>query len=269
MSSWEIFWSYVDTLTAHGIGGFSLFSLPHFLWLAFLFLLIIAYIFVYHRGEEKTRDNMRKVLGLFLILFEIFKQCVMALTGAPTNVHLPLEICSFGEYAIILDAMWPKNRIMKQVLLLEFLPAAVIAIMLPSAIVYPPLNIYVAHQFIMHGGIIAYVVARYHAGEIELKYVGIWMSAIASLAEMVPIYFVDTTFRLNYMFLTSHADNPVLKMLWDVSGGNGGIPYVMVLAAFVLLVMHVWYLGCVLIRKLRQKGEKGGTKHERKDEKRI
>ncbi len=62
-------------------------------------------------------------MALFLIFFEIFKQCVVGLTGAPALVTMPLELCSFAEYTILADAMWPKNRILKQLLVFAFLPA--------------------------------------------------------------------------------------------------------------------------------------------------
>ena len=255
MSRWEIFWAYIDTIKANNISGFTLFSMEHFLWLFILLILMIAYIFAYRRGTDATKDQMRKVLGLFLILYEIMKQCVMALTGAPTNGHLPIEICSFAEYMIIIDAMWPKSKMPKQLLLFEFLPAAVVALLLPTAVKYPSLNFYVLHQFIMHAGIVAYVVARYSSKEIPLKYVGVWQAALGMLFQMLPIYFIDTTFHLNYMFLTDHENNPVLKMLWNISGGTGGLPYIIALAILVLIVMHVCYMGFMLAKKLSKKAK--------------
>ncbi len=39
--------------------------------------------------------------------------------------------------------------------------------------------------------------------------------------------------------MDERSGNPVLKLLWDLSGGNGGLAYVFALVAFITLVLHV------------------------------
>jgi len=257
--NFEHFFEYRDASEKTFTDGFSIFSLPHFLWLAAVMALIVVFIFFYRRGSDKRRDNMRKAAALILILFEIAKQCVISLSGA-VNHGLPLEICSFAEYTILADAMWQKNRFLKHLLAYAFMPAAVVALLLPTAVIYPPVSFFAAHQFLMHGLIVAYIVARYSAGEIEPRYVGVWITTLAIGALIVPIYFIDKAFGESYMFLTYHYDNPALKLIWDLTGGKGGILYILGLTAFVVFVFHITYGIYVIIRK---SGNRSGKKRRK------
>ena len=94
----------------------------------------------------------------------------------------------------------------------------------------------------MHAGIMIYVLARISTGEIRPAYIGIWTSMAKLLVLVVPVYLIDLTFEKNFMFLTFHQNNPVLKMLWDVSGGSGGLIYIAGITVFILLVLHIVYL---------------------------
>lgn len=256
MSFWEIFWAYKTILAEHGIEGFSIFSLTHIVWLVILTASIIVYGLTYKRGDEKRRDNLRKAIAVFLILFEILKLSVIALTDAPVKNFVPLEICSFAEYAILFDALWPKNRFFKPLLFFEFYPAAVIALLLPTVTAYPGYNFYAIHQFLFHGGIVAYIAARCAAGDINRRYSGLWLTVLTIVITLFPVYCLDKTFGTNHMFLTYHSNNPALKMIWNLTGGEGGIPYVIGLAGFVILVIHVWYAGWLIADIIAKKKRK-------------
>ena len=243
----DLFWLHKSFFGDEKV-GFSTFSMPHLLWLSVVFLLTLSFALSYCRNVERKKDNMRKRLALFLILFEIFKQCVMALTDAPIKHLLPLEVCSFSEYTILADALWPRNRITKQPLVFIALPAAMMALMFPTVTAYPPISFYAIHQFLLHGGIATYVIARYVSKEIRPRYMGLWLSVLLVGILAAPIYLLNLHFGTNFMFLVHHNNNPALRMIWNLSGGNGGLQYVLALAAFVIFVLHIVYLIYVLIR---------------------
>ena len=238
----EDFWIYRDGSDPSIENGFEIFSTAHVLWLAFLFLLTLIYTISYRRSGDKGRANMRKGLAFVLIIYEILHQCIGSFVGVPRGLYLPLEICSLGEYTILIDAMWPENRLTKQLLAFAFLPAAGMALMFPTATVYPPISIFAIHQFVMHGAIVAYIVARYSEKEIKPRYPGIWMSAIIIGIIIVPIYHIDKFFGVNYMFIMRDEGNPVLGAIWNLTGGGGGISYILGLATLVILVMHIMFL---------------------------
>ena len=238
----EDFWIYRDGSDPSVENGFEIFSAAHFIWLGVLFLLGLIYTINYRKCDEKGRENLRKGLAVALILYEIIHQCMCAFAGVPRGLYLPLEICSLGEYTILFDALWPENRFTKQFLAFAFLPAALIALTFPTANIYPPISIYAMHQFLMHGAIVTYVIARYSKGEIKPRYMGIWVSILAVTIIIIPIYFLDSHFGVNYMFIMNNEGNPALSAVWDLTGGGGGIPYILGLQVTVVLVMHIMYL---------------------------
>ena len=236
----ELFWAYKDDVAGLGGTGFSTFSLPHLLWILFCLACAVCAAAVYRRGGERRRANMRRGMALFLILFETGKQCVAVLTGAPAAPLLPLHICSVAEYAVLIDALWAQNRFFKQLMAFMFLPAAVIAILFPSVTPYPPLNFYAIHMFLLHAVIIAYIVARYAGGELHPRYAGLWLSVLATAVMAGLIYPLNAAFGTNFMFLMHHANNPALRLIWDLTGG--GAAYILGLAALVILVFHIMYV---------------------------
>ena len=247
---WNQFWRFIDP-DAPGDNGFGLFTKAHFIWLLVLAVLIAAIVILYDKGDEKRRDNIRKCIALFLLFIEIFKQCLNSLNGIPHGIQLPLEICSLAEYAIIIDAMWPDLRLTKQMLAFAFLPAALMALVMPPAAIYPAISFYAIHQLIMHAGIVAYIIARYTADEIRPRYSGIWMSILILLILIIPVYRINLHFGQNYMYLAGPAENSVIKLVWNLSGASGGIPYIIGLTVMTAIVMHITY-GIYLLFDLRK-----------------
>ncbi len=56
----ELFWAHKDSVAALGGKGFSVFSLPHLLWLAFCLAGIVCFTVIYRRSGDYRRDNIRK-----------------------------------------------------------------------------------------------------------------------------------------------------------------------------------------------------------------
>ena len=234
------FWIFVPS-DGSGSEGFSLFSITHIIWLVVLFLGIALYTIAYRNSDEKTRDNMRKIMALFLLLYELAKQSVNSFLEIPNGIYLPFEICSLAEYCIMLDALWPGSQLRKQLMAYGFLPAAFMALMMPTVTLYPPISFYTIHQFVMHAGIVAYIVAQYSAGEIQLKYKGIWQSIFVLSILIIPVYYINYITHQNYMYLMHFDGNPVIEMFWNLSGGRGGLLYVLALVLMVAIVMHIMY----------------------------
>ena len=238
----DLFWVHRTILEKEGLEvGFGMFSPAHFLWLALMAAGIAAFTVSYRRCGERGRDNMRKVSALFIILFEIFKQCTVALTGVSNLETLPIELCSLAEYAMLADAMWPKNRFLREPFLYLFLPAALMALLLPTVSVYPAFTFYTTHQFVMHAIISAYVIARCAAGEFRATYAGIWTSVGKLLPAVAVVYWVDLHFGKSYMFLTDPYGNPLLELIWRLTGNRGGLPYIGGLLLLIIVMLHVLY----------------------------
>ena len=240
---WDDFWIFLgggDDPYAAGI-GFGLFTKAHLIWLGVILAGILAYTLTYCFCGERVRDNMRKGLAVFLIFFEIFKQCVLSFKGAPDGMFLPLEICSLAEYTILIDALWPGSRLTKQLLAFGFLPAAFMALMMPTAAAYPAVSFFAIHQMVMHGLIVAYIVAGLAADEIRPVYIGLWASVVTLGILILPVYYVNYHFGKNYMYLMDPEKTPPMQQIYDVLGGNGGLLYVIGLVVLVAVVMHIMF----------------------------
>ena len=237
----KIFGMHKDAYAAVDEKGFLCFSLPHIIWLVVLFAGIVLFACLYRKLRDEGRSSMRKGAALFLILSEIAKQCIVCLTDGPGPAHLPLHICSFAEYVILIDALWPENRFFKPLLCFVFLPSAFMAMFFPTATAYHPLSFYAIHHFVLHAVIAAYIIARYSSGEIRINYKGVWTAFLAACVLVTPIYFIDAAFDVNFAFLMDHGNNPALRFIWDLSGGTGGISYIIGLGIIVLIVLHITY----------------------------
>ncbi len=238
-----LFWKHTSVITyPPGVTGFRVFSVSHFCWFAASLVFIVLFSLAYRRGSDARRRNMRNAVAAFLIHTEFLKLIVMILTGAPVGENLPLEICSFAEYAVLIDALCYHKRPFHQMMAFAFFPAAAMALLFPTVTGYPDFNFYTIRYFTMHASLAAYFAAHCAAGEIRPRYRGLWTSLGASAFLALIIRRIDQVFGKNYMFQTDHVGNPMLKLLWDISGGNGGIAYFMALACFVCIVMHAAYL---------------------------
>ena len=236
--------------------GFGQVSSAHFAWLAAIAALVAAIVLAYRRAERTGRIAMRRAIAAALLVPEPIKLALIAANGVDVTEYLPLEICSFAAYAIACDAIWPDNGFFGDVLLTMFMPAAIMALLVPTVTPLPAINFFTIHQFLFHGLIVAYVLARYASGEIRLAYSSIWKSVLKILAISLPVYAIDLLWGKNFMFLTGSAGNPLLGIIWDVTGG--GFVYFLGLSCFVIVVVHLFFLFFKGVEALGRLEARGG-----------
>lgn len=242
------FWVHKDHFS--GASSLGQFSVPHLIWIAIVVALIAALVILYRNVIRSQQYNIRKVIALTLVGMDIFKLCTMALTGAPVAEYLPLEICSIASYMILLDALWPESKFFSPLLVLLFLPAAIMALLFPTVIGLPPINFYTIHQFIYHGLIVAYALSLYVNKEVKLSYGALWMAILKIFIIALGVYYIDIKFNKTFMFLTDPYGNPVLSLIWNITGG--GRMYTIGLVLFVIVVLHIFYFIFKMIDKLRR-----------------
>lgn len=230
--------------------GFGQFSFTHLVLLVISVLLIVFIIKKYLDSDDEGRLRIRKTIAICLLVSEIAKTIVMIVTGARFTNNLPLEICSFAEYTIILDAFLKDKKVLSQMLLYLFLPAALMALIFPTTSILPVFNFYTIHQFVFHALIVAYALMRFISKEVNLDYLSVWKSiGIISMIALF-VYIIDYLFNRNFMFLMDTYDNFMLNIIWDITGG--GIMYDLGLVVFSIIVIHVFYLIFLCISKILQ-----------------
>ena len=231
--------------------GHPLFSFGHILWLAVIILICILVIKRYKKTTKSKQDLFRKICAMIVFALEYVKIVIISfIFPYYIDLYVPLQLCTFSGIFIIVDALWPNNKIVNMLWLYVFLPGGVLGVVSPST-TYPWLNFFSIHEFLFHGLIIVYGVFKIAIGESRATYKGVWVSVLFMLLLMIPIYCIDITFDKSYMLLTNPGDFPLTKIFWDISTpifGNNG--YLALLLCLGLVLFHIiFFVGKCIQRK--------------------
>ena len=231
--------------------GHPLFSLGHIIWLAVIILICILVTKRYTKTTKNKQDLYRKICAITVFALEYVKIVLISLIFPHyIDSYVPLHLCTFSGIFIIVDALWPNNKIVNMLWLYVFLPGGVLGVVSPS-ITYPWLNFFSIHDFLFHGLIVVYGVFKIAIGESRATYKGVLVSVLFILLLIIPIYYIDITFDKSYMLLTNPSDFPLTKLLWNISTpifGNYG--YIALLLCLELLLFHIiYFVGKVFQRK--------------------
>ena len=233
----QYFWTHKDCIPEGK--GYGQFTTKHFLWLAATALFVVGFILLYVHASAAEKILLLRTAGASLILIDVIKMILIGFSDVKLSEYLPLELCSFAAYFIVCDSLWTGNTFFPDMLLTTFLPAAIMAVIFPTTTPLPAVNFYTIHQFLYHGLIIAYIMARFVSGEVPLTYAGVWLSILKVILLAAVIYIVDSVFNKNFMFLRETYDNPLLEVIWKITGG--GIAYTGGLVCFCIIMIHVFY----------------------------
>jgi uncharacterized membrane protein YwaF len=182
---------------------------------------------------------MRIAVALTLLVFDVIKMGIIYFTHQGFSEYLPCEICSFAAYSIVADAFLPGNDFLLELLVVMFLPAAVMALIFPTTTRLPVLNFFTFHQYIYHSLIIAYILGSFFARETSMTYPGLWESIFAILCLVSVMYTADRIFNRNFMFLVHNENNVMLKKISDTCGD--GFRYTLGLVCFAIVAVHIFY----------------------------
>ena len=182
---------------------------------------------------------IRTILAITLLLTDVIKYSVIIITHGDLWNYLPLEICSLAEYYILFDSLQKANTFVTEMLLIVFLPAAIMALIFPTTVTLPLCNFFTWHQFAYHGLIVAYVLARFFAGEISMTYKGVWLSILTTFIIAMIVYVIDRKNNTNFMFMIHDQDNAMLKKITSVCGT--GTRYTAGLIFTCIIGIHVSY----------------------------
>ncbi|MBR0385319.1 MAG: YwaF family protein [Erysipelotrichaceae bacterium] len=240
------FWTHRDNIP-EGC-GYGQFTRTHFFLMAATGLLIAVITCLYKDADQTQRLIILRSIGATLLASDIIKMIVIGVSDVKLSYYLPLEPCSFATYAIICDSIIPNNDFLPEVLLTLFMPAAIMAIIVPTTQPLPVFNFFTIHQFLFHGLIVAYVIARFASGEIPISLAGVWRSIPRICVLVITMYIFDTVFDRDYMFLRDPYGNPLLQMIWDKTGG--GIKYTAGLVGFAIVIIHIFFVIFKIIEQI-------------------
>ncbi len=112
-----------------------------------MYIFVTAYCIAYFHCGTKARNDMRITATIMLLVSEVIKMGVIYFTRQGFSEYLPCEICSFAAYSIAVDAFLPGNDFLLELMVVMFLPAAIMALIFPTTTRLPVLNYFTFHQY--------------------------------------------------------------------------------------------------------------------------
>lgn len=242
--------------------GFPLYGKGHLVWLAAITLTILIVTINYGKQSEEGKTRIKKFFAWSMIAIELGTDAVHAMYGAPMINYLPLHLCSIAQFAMLIDAYFPKQKVVGQMMAFAFMPGAVAAELFCSWAMYPVISFVSITSFLFHLLIIGYMVMKYSAGEIVPTYKGLWQSILGLTIIAVPIYFFNQAMGTNYLFINSASPGSPLVPLWNMFGTKYGIGgYIAAYAGLAIIVLHVLYFLYsfrVKVSLMKVKGQRAG-----------
>lgn len=231
--------------------GFELYSLPHLIWLAMMVVLIILITRTYCHGDTASRDRMRKYIAIAMVIMELVKDLIVAVTGWWNPGYLPFHLCGLAIFGVLADAFWRKQKLSGQLILFAFMPGALSALLFANWTMYPFYVYLSIHSFVYHTLIVAYAVMIFASREVKPSYGGLWKSLTVAVIATIPVYFINLLFaehNPNFMFLMEASPGSPLVPVWNLAGPDWYIPACI---AMVGIVFHVlfglyWLIGKAL-----------------------
>ena len=84
--------------------GFNLYGPGHLIWLAATVVACVLFSNWYKKLPEANRVKTKKFFAIAILVSEILKDLVLWLAGAPMIEYLPLHLCRFAMFGILIDA---------------------------------------------------------------------------------------------------------------------------------------------------------------------
>lgn len=218
--------------------GFSLFSIGHLIWLASIGLVICLVCRKYRNVDEAGRQSMRRRISVLLLADELLKIGVLSAIGYYNADYLPLHLCSINIFVCLWYTLHP-NKMAAEVLYALSIPGALVALLSPTWVELPFMNLMSFHSFSVHGLLILYPMLLLTSGEYRPSIRRFWMPLVFMLVLSPILYWFNTKFDTNFMFLNGTADNIVLETIESIVTPRF---YILGLVALVMVVWFFMYL---------------------------
>lgn len=234
--------------------GFKLYSPGHLIRLAAIVVACVLFSNWYKTLPELKKVKTKKFFAVAILISEILKDLVLWVHGAPMIEYLPLHLCSFAIFGMLIDAFGRWQNITGQMMAFAFCPGAISALLFCNWTELPFLNYLNIHSFVFHAWIVIYFVMLYRAGEIKPVYGGIWKSIGVVLPVSFPIIAFNLTFDQNYLFLNEASEGSPLVPVWNIFGTSFGLPgYIVGVLLLVIVVFHILYVMYKLLANVKEK----------------
>lgn len=239
------FFTYETTLQ-RGI-GFGMFRVGHFIWLAVIFAGIYLVMRWYRRADKRTQRKIEIVTAASMSVWIVIRVIYIAVLHENFLYELPLHLCSMAGIlcGIHCITQW---EWLGQVLYSLCLPGAVLALLFPNWNFYPAIHFLTMEAFLFHMGIVLYVCMMLQSHGIVPDIRKLWKVIVFMIVVVVPIYFFDKRFNVNYMFVNRPSAGSPLVWLAGWMGDPGYLVGYAILMILCVVLMDLGYLCHVRMR---------------------
>lgn len=236
--NFSYFWHTQDSIP-DGV-GFKLFGAFHIIELMVAALIITGLALLFKKLGQKGRERMLIVIGILLVIDELFKDIGAAAVGLWEIGYLPLHICSVSLILSIVY-LFTRNKTIAQILYCLGIPGACVALITPSWTELPLWNFMHLHSYTVHILLILFPILLVINGERpRFRYFVGAYSAV--LIYCIPTYFLNKLLDTDFVFLNGARDTP-LSFLPDVLGDPWYIfPCALILGLFMILMILPWHI---------------------------
>ena len=222
--------------------GYPLFGIAHLLCVAVTILMVAALIFVFRRLEDKKQKRFLKVIPIFMVFLEVFKDLFILSVHRFSIGYLQLHICSIGIFVFLLREFLPGMRAKKifgEIAFVLIMPASVAALIFADWTVYYPVwNFINLHSYLWHGLLVLYPVLVLIRREIEPSIRHIHWTIIFLCLIVPPIYLFDKHFRCNYFFVNWPVQDSPLSWCASFMGNPGYLVGYGIMVLVTLLAVY-------------------------------
>lgn len=247
-SDWKYFFTY-ETDIPDGI-GFGLFHSGHFLWLSVIMIGTILLLIRYGKASKPQRKHLEYIVAFSMSGWMLLRAIYIAVIGENFLYELPLHLCSMAGILCVLHCLFRWNWL-GQVLYTLCLPGTVVALLFPDWSFYPAIHFVSVEAFLFHMGIVVYVCFQLYSHGIVPDLRKIWQVLLFLTITVVPVYFFDRAFHVNYMFVNWPSAGSPLEWLASFMGNPGYLAGYAVLVIVCILLMNLGYSGFVELRHKR------------------
>lgn len=231
--------------------GFALWSVPHLAWLAIAAAVTAALCLLYRRLSPRGRRVLEAVIAALLGAGLAARQLVIALQGQASVYFLPLHLCGLAIFIEIWYAVKGGDAA-GDILYAACMPGALMALLFPDWVDYPPFCFLSQNSFVTHVLLVAYPVMLTVNGKIRPNAKNLPKVFLFLLILAFPMYVFDRAFSANYMFL--NWPSPGSPLEWFAFLGRPG--YLLGYLPIAAALWAVLYLPWAIIYKYRKTPDK-------------
>ena len=219
--------------------GFGMFHIGHFVWLGIVLAGIVGIMKWYHVSSEKRKHRMEVIVSGSLVLWIVLRAVYIWILRENFLYELPLHLCSMAGILCAIHCVthW---EWLGQVLYSLCLPGAILALLFPNWNFYPAIHFLTMEAFLFHMGIVLYVCMMLQSHGIVPNIRKLWKVIVFMIIVVVPVYFFDKRFDVNYMFVNRpSAGSP---LVW-LAGWMGDPGYLVGYAGLMILCVILMDFG--------------------------